>query len=136
MTIKQFLKPDWRKKLVFIIIAVSFFILYSFIQQINKDACTSLPKKNAMSFYISYPGESSLERLCDVNLLPTISIINPIIGFWAYTGGAVIQIPDMSMSDFSSGIAVYLMFFFLSLPYVYLLSCLIVWIYDRVKKKK
>jgi len=141
MSLKQFLKPDKKKKIVFIIIAISFFILYSFIQQLNKDACLLEQSKNGQSIHIPFAGESSLERLCNANLLSKIMIINPAIDFLSLYEGTnrgeqvIIQIPDANTSDFSSGMIVYLMFFSLSFPYIYVISCLIVWIYDKLKKK-
>ena len=95
MTIKQFLKPDWRKTVIFVVLFVIGFITFLI----------------SSSFGIRVIPDSATEVL--------IAIFLPIIFITQSLGSSNIE-------------------FILSLAiiYWYILSCFIVWIYDKVKKKK
>jgi len=88
MTLKQFLKPDWRKIITFVILFV-------------------------VSLYYTY--YEACPELC----YPTRGLPLPIQGA-GYT------------KAISNLLIIFLM---IDLIFWYFISCLIVWIYDKVKKK-
>jgi hypothetical protein len=88
MTLKQFLKPDWRK--------IGLFIIFAFLSP------------------LSFIYGTCLGARCFIFPWTTLHIIlNFFMALW-FLGALVIVIMGL---------------------YWYLLSCLIVWIYDKVKKK-
>jgi len=99
MNFKQFLKPDWRKIVIFIII----FIFFSFAPIWITIHCYTWecgPGPTTSSFF------NSLESMANKEFFD-FGYFNPWISI-----------------------------FFGSIAISYLLSCLIAWIYDKVKKKK
>jgi magnesium-transporting ATPase (P-type) len=99
MKFKQFLKPDWRKIVVFAII----FIVFSFVPIWTTIRCSTWecgPGPTTSSFFDSLESMANKEFFDFGYFTPWISI------------------------------------FFVSIAISYLLSYLIVWIYDKVKKKK
>ena len=97
MTIKQFLKPDWRKLIIltFLIPSGSMFL---------------------------YPPSTFLEILVHAIFMgPSVLIdINPVLQ------------DSLTYTDLLIKLIIAIFTFF----YWYLLSCFIVWVYDKVKKKK
>jgi len=96
MNIKKFLKPNWRKIVLFIIIFVLLF--YSEI------ICKPMYVKTTAHYDFTGTSKSSEG--------------------WLYPCGFLSQIVKDSIT-----------YLLLSLLISYFLSCLIVWIYDKVKKK-
>jgi len=98
MTLKQFLKPDWRKIVIMII------LVYLGLFSLALGVCWGRP-----CFIIDYLRDS-LSGVCP------LCIFIVILDFFM-----------VEISDFFGLV--------LNVIYWYLLSCLIVWIYDKVKKK-
>ncbi|OGI12698.1 hypothetical protein A3K64_03950 [Candidatus Micrarchaeota archaeon RBG_16_36_9] len=96
MTVKQFLKPDWRKIVLFVILSSIFSYLYLYC------VMTVCEPSIIFLFFIT-------SLLYDYLIMPVF------LYFWQI--GLFIII-------------------FITLFYWYFLSCLIVWIYNKVKKKK
>ena len=94
MTFKQFLKPDWRKIVIFGVL----FLLFSL-----------------MSYVIS----------------GSFTDVLPFIGFPSifYRFGGMTMVGYYRSSEF------YLFNLLFDIIFWYLLPCLIIWIYDKVKKK-
>jgi hypothetical protein len=106
MSWKQFLKPDWRKIIITII------ILFLTIFYNTRTEILPQPKTR---YYQGFPFE-----------------------WWIYeAGGTVIGylIFNIPVELLYSG-RIILTGFIADIIFWYLLSCLIVWIYDKVKKKK
>jgi len=114
MTIKQFLKPDQRKIVLMIVVTIIFYYLFLSLREIDKKACES----TELFPFMIFP-----KAFCDIRLIPFFLITNPIV--------SIIEIQG-SIVPYEANI----LFMFIQLPYYYLLSCLIVWIYDKTKKKK
>ena len=125
MNLKQFLKPDKRKFIVFVIISILFLILCYLTEELNKEACYS---------HKGIGGAVFIGGLCDFRLLPPLIFFNPIIGFSHYVNGAIIPKPEIGQ-PLTNLIGLSLFNAILTLPYYYLLSCFIVWIYNKFKKK-
>ena len=98
MTLKQFLKPDWRKILLTIILIVPSFMIENCI-----GLCLDCGFNYAipLSFYCSMEGPFHFAELSSSNYPLTTSLAFSIIDiiFW------------------------------------YLISCLIVWVYDKFRKR-
>jgi len=126
MDIKQFLKPDKRKIVIFVVITILFLTLYYLTEKLNKEACYS---------HEVIGGAVFIGGLCDFRLLPLLIIFNPIIGFTHYVNGAIIPKPEIGQ-NLTNLIGLSLFNAILTLPYYYIISCLIVWLYDKFRKKK
>jgi ribose/xylose/arabinose/galactoside ABC-type transport system permease subunit len=101
MKIKQFLKPDWRKIVIFALLTLfSFLITYG----------------TTFLIYRGFPLPYSF-KMCEYPIysLPCKNCPNDLTCF---------------------GEEFHLLFLSFDIIVFYLLSCLIVWIYDKVKKKK
>jgi len=107
MTLKQFLKPDWRK-----IVITLFFILIFPLQYWNGILCEMCVPPQPCS-------------CSPFNFGPAI------IG-WYFTWED--NIGGSFAMDVLQGILIQLLL--IGLPISYLLSCLIIWIYDKYKGKK
>jgi hypothetical protein len=107
VTFKQFLKPDWRKIVVTVIIPLIVVI----------PGCASL-----WDYYESFQNMSSHGHSCSSldYIVSYLIFIMPIKTARVDPGGLKSEIN-------------YLIFTWIAW---YLLSCLIIWIYDEVKKKK
>ena len=99
MTLKQLLKPDWRKIVIVLIIAIFNFSLIFYWNWFG----SKFPV--IIEFLYSY-------------LNNPFFIMTSIWGNTIFTGYGMIT------------------YFILDLIYWYLLSCLVVWIYDRFRVKK
>lgn len=94
MNWKEFLKPDWRKIVIFVILFVMLIII--------------------------------------ANLYPP-----KLIPSWLENLNIIFYFPDFFIFEILKlSISTVIFLFILDLIYWYLLSCLIVWVYDKVKKKK
>jgi len=99
MTLKQFLKPDWRKIVIIIFIIISLLIPWVFMRT---GPGTGMDIEHFTFFLFSW-------------------IFLPLFQPCGYISGSICStIP----------------FFVIHVIYWYFLSCLIIWIYDKVKKKK
>jgi hypothetical protein len=105
MNIRKFLKPDWRKIVVTLIFLILHFLFSSFSEY---SFCAS----NFAGFTCGY------FALLGILSLPIDFLIWFTMDWWAGYWGYY-----------------YPIFLILTVFYYYLLSCLIVWIYDKVKKK-
>ncbi len=101
MTLKQFLKPDWRKIVLEILM---FLILLVYISPCFDECCLESPLLNCpclnCPFYACFSPMLDIEYVFKVpffNFLPIFLVVMIIV--------------------------------------LYILSCLMVWIYDKVKKK-
>ena len=103
MTLKQFLKPDWRKIVLFVILFI-------------------------LSLLISYPG------FCvDGTNFGYCEEIHgfPLSAYTTFGEQDVVPPEKLEYIRYEN-----IFGFIFNLIFWYLLSCLIVWIYDKVKKKK
>jgi hypothetical protein len=115
MKFKQFLKPDKKKIITLIIVIILFHYLFSFTQELNRKACE--PSE-------LFPFITSVGGLCDFRLLPLLIFFNPLVSSIVYVQGLVIhQI-------------LYILLILIQLPYNYIISCFIIWIYDKLKNIK
>lgn len=114
MNWKQFLKPDRRKIVLFVLLAILFiFSIMIYLSSIPPGAlCTTEECKI----------ERARQDLIDILFL---LIVSPFLVLDEYLVG---YIPEFSNA--LNLIAIILSFF-----YWYILSCFIVWIYDRFRKK-
>jgi len=119
MTLKQFLKPDWRKIILTLII---FLIVLYFITSplMGKPPCM-IPKCSGTNI-----DRSELPQyvcgICDVNVKQSDHLI-----------GIIIYLISPSLLTYNLG---NFDFFIIELIYYYLLSCFMVWLYDKFRKKK
>jgi hypothetical protein len=136
---KEFLKPDKRKVAVFFIICCVYLVLASLFA-IILNAQTPSPPYEAISPLEAYPYVIFVIFIIRLFLLPGSSILG-IIQFWIM----VHYSRSMSIEEFGkfihSDIFVYtstllsILGWILNLIYWYCLSCLIIWAYDKLKKK-
>ncbi len=95
---KQFLKPDWRKIVIFVVLSVIF--LYLFNNAVTIGELYYPVKGFPVPYYYSRSG-GMLSSGVLVDYIPSFNLLN----------------------------------FILNITFWYLISCLIVWVYDKVKKK-
>jgi len=98
MSLKQFLKLDWRKIILFIVFSISFVYLYIY--------CAVNYCESSLIWALAYP----------------ITLIYPLI------------LALESINLFLFMVVNYFITVFISFLYWYVLSCLIVWIYDKFRK--
>jgi hypothetical protein len=102
MTLKQFLKPDWRKIVIFVVLIIIFSLIIWFFPTYNIFASCfpcgdcGINRGFPLTFHVSHPAGK-----CETEFYTSYLIIDIIV--------------DVMIT--------------------YFLSCLIVWIYDKVKKK-
>jgi len=106
MRVKQFLKPDWKKISAFVIFLILYLIGVFYV-----------------FVFMEYVPKPSWLLVFDVFMM--------ILALPMY----IFQILFPVM-EFEIGILIIIVAYSLLIIYWYLLSCLIVWIYDKVKKKK
>ncbi len=99
INLKQFLKPDWRKIVVFVVLS----IISSIYPMTFSVGELYFPYRG-----LPLPVYACIEGFSDVNL----------------------QTPPMRPCE------IFYQFLIINLIISYLLSCLIVWIYDKLRKKK
>jgi len=104
--IKQFLKPSWIK----IVIGLSFWVLTIII-----------------TFVLFFIGMYLWPAASAPRIYPLL------IDFFLYISGLLIIIPTSSL-QFLDKIPIISRFIFF-LIYLYIIGCLIVWIYDKIKKR-
>lgn len=93
MTLKQFLKPDWRKIVLFVIVL---FLLTFFLG-------------------IKFSAIPEIESIIEIGYPPFLTIIEGFLGNKTY---------KWNFTNLIFNIVIW-----------YLLSCVIIWIYDKIKKK-
>jgi len=103
MSIKKFLKPDWRKIVIFVIL----FLITTFVPFFTAEA------------YNMTSGERFISRFSLANILFNC--------FWGNIYENFLYKQECSQS---------IQFFVLLIILDYLLSCFIVWIYDKFRKKR
>ncbi|OGI12149.1 hypothetical protein A3K64_02335 [Candidatus Micrarchaeota archaeon RBG_16_36_9] len=106
MNWKHFLKPDWRKIILFVVVSISFFVLIA-TNLLDCFATGGIPACGYKNFLLNF-------LLLPFNLL----------GFLDFY---IFELP----LDF-----IFLFDILSTLLYWYLLSYLIVWIYDKFRKRK
>ncbi len=108
MTLKKFLKPDWRKIVVFVVLAI--FSLSLFFYSMMIIDCLNPP--------------------CKDKFMESLGIVINIVPFmFSYF---LINFEFPFPIDL---IFVIIFYFIIPLLWYYLLSCLIVWIYDKFRKR-
>ena len=119
MTLKQFLKPDWRKIALTIIIfsIISYFVTFPLME---KPPCMI---SRCPTAYVSR--QTLPQHVCGVCIEDVKSN--------DYLIGTIIYLASPSLLTYNLGT---FDFFVLEFIFWYLLSCLIVWIYDKFRKKK
>ncbi len=125
MNWKEFLKPDWRKIVIFIILI--FFLTFMIYDAVGFAVCSPILSETSLPLsIIKYP--PWFRTLTWLNLF--VNCLNNSYG--KFTGLV-----------FNQDILSYLLFGPLyiagypgSLVYWYLLSCLYVWVYDKLMKRK
>ena len=124
MEIKQFLKPDWRKIVLTIILTILLFFVLSFIIftiQLLTSANVGISREahccgvNYEGPFLTYPNG-------------TVVIIE---GCEDYTREVCKELQQKVMAERSK---FYLILLIPTVIFSYLISCLIVWIYDKRKK--
>jgi len=115
MILNQFLKPDWRKILLMIIVTILFYYTFGYLLDIDKKACSITELSQILI---------AERAFCDTKLIPLFFLTEPIV--------SIIGIQGIRIVPFEANI----LFIIIQLPYYYLLSCIIVWIYDKLRKKK
>jgi hypothetical protein len=107
MNVKQFLKPDWRKILIFVIMIVIY--LFEFLVA-NASFCGPqviiTSRQNCSHYYTKY---------------------------WVSPCSLFCGEPDFLTSLINT---IYYPLWLIGIIILYLLSCLIVWIYDKSRKRK
>jgi len=106
VSVKEFLRPDWRKIMTLIIIAI-----FSFLSVGKERSC----------YVVDYFDKGYSETICQYSLYPFLWIFSSV----------EVNIELKILTYFQFLINTY----FIPLIYWYLLSCLIIWAYDKVKKK-
>jgi hypothetical protein len=106
LPIKEFLKLDWKKIVIFIIIAI-----FAFLSIGKERSC----------YVVDYFDKGYSETICQYSLYPFL---------WVFSSVEV---------NIESETSIYFQFliktYFIPLIYWYLLSSLIIWAYNKVKKK-
>ena len=134
MNWKQFLKPDWRKIAIFAV----FIILFLFTEKLVKESilyyfsnqCLGGPCDGCMGNVCTFGSiKIYFYNNFEIKLLPLV-ILDPFRLFLDYRFFIPWNYEDNS--TFSLGYIIYPITIF----YSYLLSCLIVWVYDKFRKKK
>jgi len=119
MKLKQFLKPDRRKIVVFVILVM---ITNSFLNGISFNVVNLSYgpwNKIGYPFVFLYEIKHFLGRPID----------NPYASSWFPIGTLIIQETSIQILGLNIPLLI------LNLIIWYLLSCLIIWIFDKVKKK-
>jgi hypothetical protein len=135
MSLKEFLKPDWRKIVIFLIL----FIL-STTSHIGYNYVESSPLPSILT--VVGGKESTCPPDC-INFYKINRIIWPFYPF--YSMQKFSSSPEstvfveyellMNPNSYGPDLNGYILLILNSI-YWYLISCLIVWVYDKVKKKK
>jgi len=107
--LKEFLKPDWRKIVIFVVL-----IILTFGSKIISDAYPELCVLYEVGGIV-----------CDVLFLPVVFVDNNV--HYLISGGLSEVLEFLSSWKYIRLIV--------GGVWLYLLSCLIFWIYDKVKKK-
>ena len=125
MTIKQFLKPDWRKILIFVVLVILtyFFGIIEYYPWEMAVAGGVTLKTNIFLLPFSF------NLKCSRAVIPTPPP-------WQCSGNVILENDWSIKPDFTFFLSNYPLQISINIVYWYFLSCLIVWIYDKVKKKK
>lgn len=132
MNWKEFLKPDWRKVLIFVVIGFLVFI-DTWRYETSEKGIWVEDKSYEISktIVVGIRGASSCYHVPTSFKEPPVRIctfsLNPLI--WLFPNVKINV--EGGMLYIKLLIATYL----IPLLYWYLLSCLLIWIYDKVKKK-
>jgi hypothetical protein len=110
MTLKQFLKPDWRKIVIFLAIMFLEFLIFSI-------------------YVYSYGQTASIQEICCRESLPALEKEHCVRAN-VTEEYCIIYREKRATQGFYDLITL-----FLVLIFDYLLSCLIIWIFDKRKKK-
>jgi hypothetical protein len=96
MNLKQFLKPDWRKIVVFIVLLIIFLVIYKYkLSLMAGELPSSFPAKGLpLPIYIGCPEKMECPEKTEGSekLLKLFLIINLI--FWYFTSCFIIWIYD------------------------------------------
>ncbi len=142
MTLKQFLKPDWRKIVIFVVFFIygTFTIFMSesliYCLQFYSEIFNDSPKFLTPLFIIFREDAvlSIFTSFVDCEFILNVFDSTMLMLFYSEYVFIPLCFPYI--------ISIFLYSLMIPSPYVfciiywYLLSCLIVWIYDKVKKKK
>jgi len=121
MKIKKFLKPEWRKVVIF----VTLLLVTNFFLKGSRDMYTPINMSLGPWDRIGHP----FIFLYEIKHFLGYPITNPNASKWFPFGSIIIQESSTQILGLS------LPLLLLDIIIYYLLSCLIVWIYDKVKKK-
>jgi len=117
MNWKEFLKPDWRRIVIFLVLTTIFFV-DNFYSSMSRHPCP-LP---LCSNPISLPWRS-----CPVCSIRFSDYLSGIIYYAIYPSVLLYYFPSIS--------SLTVILLAIQLIYFYFLSCLIIWIYDKKFKK-
>jgi hypothetical protein len=123
MNWKKFLKPDWGKILVFVIIFLIVFLYGLSLSNLYPCAIPTCPS----SQWIRLPWNHGCEKC----YLTISDYINGIIYYLAFPTNLIDYIFTKPQNFLISIFLIIIQFF-----YYYILSCFIVWVYDKFRKKK
>lgn len=121
MTLKKFLKPEWRKIVIFVILL----LVTNFFLKGLRDIFTSTNLSYGPWDRIGYP----FIFLYEIRHFLGEPINNPYASKWFPLGTIIIQESSTQILGLS------LPLFLLDIIIFYLLSCFIIWIYDKFRKK-
>ena len=121
---KEFLKPDWKKIVIFIIFAIISLVLSRFILKSQPISDVDV-YVNIIFVAIFLPPTLILSFIQGMIIMSYAKSLTPSEFGELITSG--------TLSPISSAFNV--LGWILNVVYWYLLSCLIVWIYDKIKKR-
>jgi len=114
MNLKQLLKPDWRKKIIFVVL---FIFIYSFLPMVYVEGCSS------------YECHSNFTTNLDFTYKEILYFINHYgQAFYLEDWGEYIE-PFWNIY-----IIHIILYSIITVLLSYFLSCLLVWIYDKFRK--
>ena len=127
---KQFLKPDWKKIIVFLLVVLHVHLFaYSEIGVVEMSGPIIMSESAVYrSNPLLFPLSSNL--VCEISYVASISwSCSHNINFYSQTN----DLPDKPSIDFFFNN--YFIQMYANLIYWYFVSCLMVWIYGKFKKK-
>jgi hypothetical protein len=131
MNLKQFLKPDWRKIVIFVILS---FLSFSFWFLYNTGFTPPDARRDCCNIEIESNNNSCQKIIGNIIINPNDIYLTSLRKMYFN------KTPDYVCSEYNliiqNGQRLFIEISFLILLVSYLLSCLIIWIYDKVKVKK
>jgi hypothetical protein len=133
MTLKKFLKPDWRKIVIFILIIILDGLIYYFL------FCSYIGRPAV--YFCKFPIISLpnyFKSGCDDTMINGTLVNKYNFISWRCDKPTYSEYMNYTYFENCGGCdsILNILYFPINLIYQYLLSCLIVWIYDKARKRK